>query len=110
MNPSTLAELAADPDRLEHVPDEDLPDVLAGLERLRARVWMRMSRPPETNGSGPAPEPDNLLKVEEAADILGVTEDWLYGHADDLPFAVKLGPRTRRFSERGLYRWLETRP
>lgn len=110
MDGPTLAELAADPDRLDRLPEEELPEVLAALRELEARVWIRLNRPPEPNGTPELPTGDRMLKVEEAADVLGVTEDWLYDHADDLPFAVKLGPRTRRFSERGLYRWLETRP
>lgn len=114
MDRPALAELAADPERLDHLPDEELPEVLAALRELEARVWMRMRRPPETNGNGPdnrigTVEDDKMLNVEEAADILSVTTDWLYNNADDLPFARKLGPRTRRFSRAGLYRWLETR-
>lgn len=111
MDARALAELAADPERLDSLPDEELPEVLAVLRELEARVWMRLSRPPEPTGNGAEPPTeDRMLKVEDAAEILGVTEDWLYDHADDLPFARKLGPRTRRFSRAGMYRWLETRP
>jgi len=107
-----LAELAADPDRIEELPQEDLPDVLSALEGIRARVWMRLSRPPAParNGGPSEPEEDRMLRVEEAAEILDVEPRWLYDRSDDLPFARKLAPRTLRFSERGLYRWLETRP
>lgn len=52
---------------------------------------------------------DRLLRVKEAAEILGVEVRWLYDRSDSLPFARKLAPRTLRFSERGLYRWMETR-
>lgn len=114
MNADALVELAADPERLDNLPDEELPEVLAALRELEARVWLRMRRPPETNGDGAhghhVPKDDKMLNVEEAADILGVTTDWLYNNADDLPFAKRLGRRTRRFSRNGLYRWLETRP
>lgn len=109
MDASTLAELAADPDRLERVPAEELPDVLAGLERLRAQVWMRMNRPLKPNGSD-APETDRMLNVKQVAEILEVESRYVYDHADDWPFTRKLSPRTLRFSERGLYRWLESRP
>lgn len=110
MDASTLAEIAADPDRLDHVPDDELPDVLAALRELEARVWLRLRQPSAPNGVSTAPEGDKLLKVDEAADILGVEPRWLYDRSDDLPFARKLAPRTLRFSERGLYRWLEPRP
>lgn len=107
-----LAELVADPARLDDLPEEELADVLAELERLRARVWSRLARPPESNGTGEgAPETgDRMLTVEEASEILGVEARWLYDRSDSLPFAKKLAPRTLRFSERGLYRWLDTRP
>lgn len=107
----TLAELAADPDRLEDLPAEDLPEVLAAVERVRARVWMRMNRPPEpsTNGNDGPKEADQMLTVKDVAKRLSVDPDWLYRRSDSLPFARKLSDRTLRFSERGLERWLETR-
>ena len=50
---------------------------------------------------------DRLLTVQEAAQRLAVTPRWLYRHAGDLPFTVRLG-RLLRFSERGLDRWLSS--
>ena len=63
------------------------------------------------NGNGaaptPAPEqPDRLLTVSEAATRLGVSRRYVYGHADEFPFVRRLGPKTLRFSERGLEKWL----
>lgn len=109
--PSQIAELAADPERLSTLPDDALPAVLAALERLRARIWSRLARPPEPDGNGASPpEEDRLLDAEAVADRLGVSPRYVYDHADDWPFARKLSPRKLRFSERGLYRWLEERP
>ncbi len=54
-----------------------------------------------------APTPDRLLKVEEAAQLAGVSPRWLYRHARGQPFAHKLGGRTLRISESGLRRWIE---
>ncbi|MGH2406356.1 MAG: helix-turn-helix transcriptional regulator [bacterium] len=64
------------------------------------------------NGKGAAPparepeQPDRLLTVLEAAKRLGVSKRYVYGHADEYPFSRRLGPKTLRFSERGLERWL----
>ena len=61
------------------------------------------------NGAAPTPEPeqsDRLLTVSEAAKRLGVSTRYVYGHADGYPFARRLGPKTLRFSERGLEKWL----
>lgn len=108
MDARTLAELAADPSRLDDLPEEELADVVAELERLKAKAWTRLHRPPADNGDGASE--DRMLDVDEAAELLAVEPRWLYDRSDELPFARKLAPRTLRFSERGIYRWLETRP
>jgi len=54
----------------------------------------------------PPEQADQLLTVREAAKRLGVSTRYVYGHADDYPFARRLGPKTLRFSERGLEKWL----
>lgn len=55
-------------------------------------------------------EADQLLDVEAVAERLDVQERYVYDHADDWPFTRRLSPRKLRFSERGLNRWLSTRP
>lgn len=112
MDSNSLAEIAVDPEYLVRLSDEELVDVLVDLEELRAQVWIRLLGGSREEGEKKAyaePEQDQMLKVGEAAQILGVTTRWLYDHSKDLPFARKLAPRTLRFSERGLYRWLEGR-
>lgn len=112
MNTDVLAELIADPDRLDKLSKEDVVNVVAELERLRAKALLQLSRSSAeaTSKGSNAVESDRMLTVDKAAEVLGVTPRWLYDRSDDLPFARKLAPRTLRFSERGLYRWLETRP
>lgn len=52
-------------------------------------------------------EPDDaLLTITEAAGILSVTTDWLYRHADALPFTVRPGPGQVRFSKNGIQEYL----
>lgn len=112
MDSNALAEIAVNPEYLDRLSDEELVDVLSDLEELRAKVWIRLLGGSKEEGEEEAsaePEQDQMLKVGEAAQILGVTPRWLYDHCKDLPFARKLAPRTLRFSERGLYRWLERR-
>jgi excisionase family DNA binding protein len=53
--------------------------------------------------------PDRLLTVKQAAPILGMSEDWIYRNAGQLPFTRRTGRRTLRFSERGLKRYLADR-
>jgi predicted DNA-binding transcriptional regulator AlpA len=52
---------------------------------------------------------ERLLAAKEAAHLLSVSEDWLYLHAKNLPFARKLAPRVLRFSHQGLLKWAASR-
>lgn len=106
-----LAELAADPERVEQVPAADLPALLEAVEGLKARLWLRLTRPePNGNGRKGEAEPDRLLTVEDVAEILSADVRYVYDHADGWPFTRRPSPRTLRFSERALYRWLERQP
>jgi predicted DNA-binding transcriptional regulator AlpA len=50
---------------------------------------------------------ERLLTVDEAAEILNTSADWLYRHWKRLPFTVQLSPRQIRFSLLGIYRYIE---
>jgi excisionase family DNA binding protein len=50
---------------------------------------------------------DQLLDVDEAADRLGTSTDYLYRHSGKLPFTVRIGSRLR-FSARGIDRFIST--
>lgn len=97
-----LEEILVSPDA---VPLEDLPTFLLALASIQTTVSARLltARRPVT------PEPDRLLTVAEAAQILEVTPKWLYRHADRLPFTRRLSRKALRFSEAGLRKWLATR-
>lgn len=47
---------------------------------------------------------DGLVDTSEAARLLGVSESWLY-HAEQLPFAVKVGGR-RMYSRTGIQKYI----
>jgi excisionase family DNA binding protein len=81
---------------------ERLPVILAALSARGGAVAARM-----IDGQRTAPadaEPERNLSVREAARRLGVSADFLYDHAKELPFAVRIGRRLL-FSSRGLDRW-----
>ena len=59
---------------------------------------------PETNGS----EPDQLLTIDKAAELLSVAKRWLYDNHHRLPFTRRIG-RQLRFSLRGLQRHIARR-
>ncbi len=50
-------------------------------------------------------EPDQLVDINKAAEILGVKVRYLYDHHDRFPFTRRIG-RQLRFSTRGIERYL----
>jgi excisionase family DNA binding protein len=50
---------------------------------------------------------DRLLTVEQACEVLQVSEEWLYHHAKRLAFVRKVGGMLR-FSSNGLQRYIES--
>ena len=57
------------------------------------------------NGNGA--EPDRLLSIPEAAEVLSRSEMWLYRNWKRLPFSVRIG-RGVKFSRKGIDKWIET--
>ena len=107
---TTLADLLANLDAVTDVRREDVPGLVAEVEALKARLYAHLTERafPETNGS-PRGASDRLLTVEQVADVLGVNVHWVYRQNSNgrLPFVVRLGAGTIRFSERGLQRFME---
>jgi excisionase family DNA binding protein len=103
MNAAALRELAEalPPGAAVSVPREWLLEL---LDDTAAGV-----RPPDLLQTSAHEPEDRLLTVDEAAQRLGVTKDWIYHHVKELPFAVKLGRRVLRFSALKLERYLEAR-
>jgi len=50
---------------------------------------------------------DRLLKIDEAAELLKTSKDWLYRAWRHLPFAVKLSKKQLRFSQQGIQEYLQ---
>jgi len=105
----TLDELAADPARVRDLPPEAARDLLLRVVGLQTTLLAQAFSPSASGDGQPeAPAEDRLLAVKEAAGKLGVSTDWLYRRATNLPFTVRLG-RQLRFSERGVERWIRQR-
>ncbi|MFN8543255.1 MAG: hypothetical protein U0807_03505 [Candidatus Binatia bacterium] len=75
------------------IPDDQLPAVLV---LLAARLAQRPAPVPH----GPPPE-DRLVTIDEAAERLGVTKDWLR-RRPELAFTVRLSEGVVRYSAQGL--------
>jgi predicted DNA-binding transcriptional regulator AlpA len=96
----------------EAIPPDKMAEAIGELEAAKAQLYARLangrvsSEEQATRQQTKATESDQLLTAEEAAKLLGVTRRWLYDKADSLPFIVRLSPRTLRFSEKGIQRYI----
>ena len=80
----------------------DEPPSLPELGKMLTQIADYLTRHQST------PDLDQLLTAEEAAQFFGVTKHWLYRRAKEVPFSVRLGPKTLRFSRRGLQAYIES--
>ena len=87
-------------DLLEALRPEEIPEVIAALSTRMAAELARRGVASSAAGAGP----DENLSAQEAARRLGLSRDWLYRNAGELPFTVRIGRRLL-FSARGLERW-----
>ena len=78
----------------------------AFLEAIRQAVREELRSASSQNGNQ---DGDRLLTAEEAGKILSASPDWLYRHANRLPFTRKLAPKMLRFSYQGIQKYLATR-
>jgi predicted DNA-binding transcriptional regulator AlpA len=85
-------------------PAPELPQLIGDLEAARAAAWARLTAPTTNKTSEEAGKEAINLDVAEAARRLGISRDWLYRHASELPFALRIGRRVV-FDSRELERW-----
>jgi predicted DNA-binding transcriptional regulator AlpA len=102
----SLTELLSDPARLLVLPKEAVAELRGQIAKLDTLLLSRLLAGGEEQ---PGADGDWLLTAAEAAQKLGVTEDWLYRHANMLPFAVRVGKKLLRFSATGIERYIRQR-
>ena len=103
--PVDLAALVEDPARVATVPPGRIPALLSQLSALQGAMAARLI---SADRDEPMSVEDTLLTVDQAAERLGVSTDWLFRRSRTLPFVVRLG-RHLRFSNRGIDRYLRSR-
>jgi len=111
-----VEEVIRDPRLLNGLPLPALVDLRRHVGHLQADLDAAIQgRLLDTQGNGwvgrggEASDPkerDRLLTVKEVAQRLGHSVDWVYRHADRLPFTVKVSRRVY-FSERGYERFIQ---
>jgi predicted DNA-binding transcriptional regulator AlpA len=104
----TLNDLVSHPEQAKDLPVHVAADLLAQVASLQplllGRLYTGMSL-----GAKLHYDEDRLLAVGEAADLLGMSEDYLYRHAHRFPFTVRPAPRQVRFSKSGIQRYIQQR-
>ena len=103
--PVDLAALVEDPTRVATVPPGRIPALLSQLSALQGAMAARLI---SADRDETVSTEDTLLTVDQAAERLGVSTDWLFRRSRTLPFIVRLG-RHLRFSNRGIDRYLRNR-
>ena len=88
---------------VEETPALELPQLIGELEAARAAAWARLTAP-AVGPSEPSGQEARNLDITEAAKRLGMSKDWLYRHASELPFSLRIGRRLV-FDSAALERW-----
>lgn len=102
----SLQEIIAEPARVSALPTEAIPALRGELARLDTILLTRLLAM-TTNAESDSD--DQLLDAAEAAAKLGTSEDWVYRHAKTLPFTVRIGKKSLRFSKAGIDRYIRQR-
>jgi predicted DNA-binding transcriptional regulator AlpA len=89
---------------VEETPEPELPQLIGELEAARAVAWARLTAPASDKPSDVSRQDARNLDITEAATRLGISKDWLYRHASELPFALRIGRRLV-FDSVALERW-----
>jgi predicted DNA-binding transcriptional regulator AlpA len=92
------------------LPVEAIPATLGAMEQVKVALWARLmrdaARPVPVN---PPAGAERLLTAKEAARMANVEPKWLYRRAGSIPGVRRLSPKTIRFEEQALRRWLAAR-
>lgn len=105
--------LLREPTRVGEVPLDSIPGLMHAIRaeegRLAALRDALVARVLEAGSGGGDGKGERLIGIDEAAERLDTTPDWLRRNAGTLPFTVRLSPGQVRFAVRGLDRWIGAR-
>lgn len=86
------------------LPVQELPRLIGQLAECQATAQARLNMGPAL----PSKQHDELVDVDAAAVRLGVSKDYLYRHAKELPFTRNVGSRLL-FSSLGIDAYIQKR-
>jgi predicted DNA-binding transcriptional regulator AlpA len=107
---------------LGNVEPERIPAALSAIAAVQAKLAARLLQNGNSNATQKETRSgDRLLSAKEAGKVIGVSADWLWVHASELPFTRRLpgcvnpkDPTKRkeppvRFAEEGIQKWIKER-
>lgn len=100
----TLDALASDPARASDLSVEDIAGVLARLTPLQTALSNQLAI--KLLNAQPPPSEDRMLTIEQAAERIHESPDWLKRHARRLPFVKHISRKRWLVSETALNRWV----
>jgi len=103
----TVEDLLSDPTQARILPIPALQAMLCRCVNLQAALLGALLAAGASRSEASS-ERDILIGVDRAAERLGVSKDWLYHRAHQLPFTVRQG-RLLRFSTDGIARYIRSR-
>jgi predicted DNA-binding transcriptional regulator AlpA len=104
-----LTQILRDSSRVREVPLGSIPALLSHIASVQHALTTRLLEIPLSNDGHPPTEGETLLKMNQAAEKLGTSPDWLGRNSDKFPFTVRLGRNQLRFSRLGIDRWIRQR-
>ena len=85
-------------------PDSDQLIVTLNVGQLRQLIHDELAA---TKANATQTTADHLLNANQAAKVLQVSSRWLYKHANELPYAVRLSETLVRFSQNKIQEEIE---
>ena len=96
-----LSDIDCDLGKVEGLSQEEVRRLLLRLSVLQGALCSRLDVFNGSHHEGP-----QLYGVQEAADRLDMSRDYLYRNSDTLPFSLHVGDRVM-FDRKGMEDWIE---
>jgi predicted DNA-binding transcriptional regulator AlpA len=105
----SLDAIAADPRCLFGLSRDTVSALLMRSAVVQSALAAAQFSAPDDNTHRENDGEDRLLDVKDAAVWLSLKVDYLYRHADEFPFTVRVAPGQLRFSTKEIKRYIKAR-
>jgi predicted DNA-binding transcriptional regulator AlpA len=88
----------------EQLTQDEVPLVLARVSAYQTALAAR-TMALLVSRNKPRPEAEEVVDAEVAAQLLGVSREWIYRNAKNQPFVRRFSRRVTRYERMGLLQW-----